>query len=241
LTSLLLKYGERTTRFSVEEAERLTASILVHVAPDGKVIVEAPPKCPLAKVKVAVQKRARWIFQNQDSTKHNVGHPLPREYISGETHFYLGRRYPLRVKVGRSDTTVKLLRGIIQINVPLQDRTLVKRRLKQWYTKRALDYLNRRVELLIGQFNWLSEAPKVKLLAMKMQWGSCSPKGSININPALIKAPRHCIDYVLIHEICHLKEHNHSNKFYVLLRRYCPDWSKTKAQLDNLAELLLVD
>jgi predicted metal-dependent hydrolase len=241
LTSLLLKYGERTTRFSVEEAERLTASILVHVAPDGKVIVEAPPKCPLAKIKMAVQKRARWIFQNQDSAKRSIAHPLPREYVSGETHFYLGHRYQIRVKVGRSETPVKLIRGIIQIHVPLQDRTLVKRRLKQWYAKRAQEYLNRRVEVLLGQFDWLSDAPKVKLLPMKMQWGSCSPKGSINISPALIKAPRHCIDYVLIHEICHLKEHNHSNKFYVLLRRYCPDWSKTKAQLDNLAELLLVD
>ena len=241
MTSLLLRYGDRITRYSIEEAERLTASILVHVAPDGKVIVEAPPECPLAKVKVAVQKRARWIFQNLDSAKHNVGHPLPREYISGETHFYLGRRYPLRVKVGRSDTTVKLLRGIIQINVPLQDRTLVKRRLKQWYSKLGRDYLNRRVEVLMDQFDWLSEVPKVKLSPMKMQWGSCSPRGSININPALIKAPRQCIDYVLIHEICHLKEHNHSRRFYALLGKYCADWQKRKAELDKIAELLLAE
>lgn len=241
MTSFLLKYGERTTRYSVEETDRLTASILVHVAPNGKVIVEAPSECPLTKVKVAVQKKARWIFQNQDSAKHNIRHPLPREYISGETHFYLGRRYPLRVKVGRSDTTVKLLRGIIHINVPLQDRTLVKRRLKQWYSMLARDYLNRRVEALINQFNWLSEVPTVKLVQMKMQWGSCSPKGSININPALIKAPRHCIDYVLIHEICHLKEHNHSRRFYTLLSKYCPDWQKIKSELDQIAELLLAE
>ena len=241
MTSFLLKYGERTTRYSVEEAQRLKASILVHVAPDGKVTVEAPPKCPLVKVKAAVQKRARWIFQNQDSAKRSIAHPLPREYISGETHFYLGRRYQIRVKVGRSETTVKLIKGIIQIHVPLQDRALVKRRLKLWYTKRALDYLNRRVEVLLDQLDWLSEAPKVKLLPMKMQWGSCSPKGSININPALIKAPRHCIDYVLIHEMCHLKEHNHSKRFYDLLGKYCADWQKRKAELDQIAELLLVE
>ncbi len=241
MTSLLLKYGERTTRYSVEETERLKVSILVHVSPDGNVIVETPPECPLSKVKVAVQKRARWIFQNQDSTKRSIGHPLPREYISGETHFYLGRRYSIRVMVERSETPVKLLRGIIQIHVPMQDRALVKRRLKQWYSKLARDYLNRRVEVLTGQFDWLSEIPKIKLLPMKMQWGSCSPKGSININPALIKAPRQCIDYVLIHEICHLKEHNHSRQFYALLSKYCADWRRRKTELDQLAELLLVE
>lgn len=241
MTTLLLKYGERSTRYGVKQAKRLTASILVHVAPDGKVMVEVPPECPLAKVKMAVQKRARWIFQNQDSAKLNIGQPLPREYVSGETHFYLGRRHPIRVRVGRSETTVKLIRGIIQIQVPMPDRILVKRRLKQWYTNHACSYLKSRVEALFEQFDWLSEIPEVKLRPMKMQWGSCSPMGSININPALIKAPRHCIDYVLIHEICHLKEHNHSKKFYNLLNFHCPDWLKTKTQLDNLAELLLVD
>jgi predicted metal-dependent hydrolase len=241
MTSLLLKYGERTTRYSVEETERLKVSILVHVAPDGKVIVEAPHECPLERVKVAVQKRARWIFQNQDSAKRSIAHPLPREYNSGETHFYLGRRYPLRVKVGRSETPVKLFRGIIQIHVPMQDRALVKRRLKQWYSKLARDYLNRRIEVLMDHFDWLSEVPKVKLSPMKMQWGSCSPRGSININPALIKAPRQCIDYVLIHEICHLKEHNHSRRFYALLGKYCVDWQRRKTELDQLAELLLVE
>ncbi len=74
-----------------------------------------------------------------------------------------------------------------------------------------------------------------------MQWGSCSPKGSININPALIKAPMQCIDYVLIHEICHLKEHNHSRRFYAMLAKYCVNWRKRKAELDKMAELLLAE
>ena len=241
MTDLLLKYGERTTPYRVKEAERLKLSILVHVAPDGSVTVEVPPECPLGKVKAAVQKRARWIFLNRDTAKLSSGSPLPREYVSGETHFYLGRRYPLRVKIGRSEIAVKLVRGVLQIYVPVQDHVLVKRRLNQWYLKRAADYLNRRVEALTDQLDWLSDIPRVKLLPMKMQWGSCSPSGSISINPALIKAPRHCVDYVLIHEICHLKEHNHSKKFYNLLNRYCPDWLKTKAYLDSLAEILLVD
>jgi predicted metal-dependent hydrolase len=79
----------------------------------------------------------------------------------------------------------------------------------------------------------------MKLVPMEHQWGSCSPAGSINLNPALIRAPRHCIDYVLLHEICHLKEHNHSKRFYALLEMHSPQWVDTKAELDQLAELLL--
>ena len=81
----------------------------------------------------------------------------------------------------------------------------------------------------------------MKLLAMEAQWGSCSPSGAIHLNPALIRAPRHCIDYVITHELCHLREHNHSKRFYALLQKHDPYWGATKAELDRLAELLLVE
>jgi predicted metal-dependent hydrolase len=74
---------------------------------------------------------------------------------------------------------------------------------------------------------------------MKKQWGSCSPRGNILLNPHLVKAPRECIDYVILHELCHLKEHNHSPEFYRLLNQLMPDWKQIKAKLDGMAELLL--
>jgi hypothetical protein len=74
---------------------------------------------------------------------------------------------------------------------------------------------------------------------MKTQWGSCSPKGELLLNPLLVKAPGHCVDYVIFHELCHLKEHNHSQRFYELLGGLLPDWEKRKAELDGLAEQLL--
>ncbi|WP_254426989.1 RhuM family protein [Herbaspirillum sp. VT-16-41] len=80
--------------------------------------------------------------------------------------------------------------------------------------------------------------PEVKQ-AMRSQWGSCSPKGEILLNPHLVKAPRPCIEYVLAHELCHLREHNHSDRFYRLLSRVLQDWEARKAELDGLAELLL--
>lgn len=86
---------------------------------------------------------------------------------------------------------------------------------------------------------WLKTVPPLKRVTMRKQWGSCSPFGSINLNPWLIRAPRDCIDYVLIHEICHLKEHNHSKRYYELLEQHYPDWRKVKSRLDEMAELLL--
>jgi hypothetical protein len=74
---------------------------------------------------------------------------------------------------------------------------------------------------------------------MKKQWGSCSPTGVLSINPHLVKASPLAIDYVLLHELCHLKIHNHSEKFYRLLDRQMPGWKEIKVGLDQKAELLL--
>jgi predicted metal-dependent hydrolase len=81
--------------------------------------------------------------------------------------------------------------------------------------------------------------PPMRLQAMKIQWGSCSPAGQLTLNPHLVKAPRECIDYVLLHELCHLKEHNHGQKFYRLLERHLPQWHVKKARLDALADFIL--
>lgn len=242
MTIAVLRYGDRVTNYQVVMTERLTTKILIHVHPDGIVEVEAPEGRELTIIQTAVQKRARWIFENLDSATDARAYALPREYVGGETHFYLGRRYRLKVEAERSKPAfVKLVRGCIEISVPVADRAAIRRRLGQWYRARAQDYLQRRLNEVVAGIDWLLVAPPMKLVLMQRQWGSCSPAGSINLNPALIRAPRHCIDYVLLHEICHLREHNHSKKFYALLSKHNPNWIDTKAELDRLAELLLVE
>ncbi len=74
---------------------------------------------------------------------------------------------------------------------------------------------------------------------MRTQWGSCSPKGELLLNPYLVKAPRACIEYVVAHELCHLIEHNHSPRFYQHLSAMLPDWQARKDELDGMAEWLL--
>ena len=237
-----LRYGDRMTPYRVVTTARLSAKILIHVHPNGTVEVEAPVDSCEERIRSAVRKRARWIFDNLDTAKDARAYALPREYIGGETHFYLGRRYRLHVRSEHgSPSSVKLVRGRIEVTAPVADPAAIKRRLKQWYRTRAQDYFQRRLKEIVANLSWLDVVPPMKIVTMEFQWGSCSPSGSINLNPALIRAPRHCIDYVLTHELCHLKEHNHSKRFYALLQQHDPNWVVTKAELDRLADILLVE
>jgi predicted metal-dependent hydrolase len=237
-----LHYGERAIQYNVTQTMRLASKILIHVLPDGTVKVDSPMDGDPNSIRRAIQKRARWIFENLDAVKDARVYALPREFIGGETHFYLGRRYRLSVIVDDTKPScIKLLRGRLEVTTPDNTAATIKRHLTGWYQGRAKQHFAKRVREMSALITWIETVPSIKLVPMEYQWGSCSPTGSINLNPALIKAPRHCIDYVLTHELCHLREHNHSKRFYALLQRHCPNWEATKAELDSLAELLLVD
>ncbi|MNG12944.1 WLM domain protein [compost metagenome] len=92
---------------------------------------------------------------------------------------------------------------------------------------------------MLDQAIWVTERPPLRILTMQTQWGSCSPNGRITLNPHLVKAPRECIDYVILHEFCHIAEHNHSEHFYRLMSQVMPGWEKTKGRLDGMANRLL--
>lgn len=237
-----LRYGDWETAYKVAYVPSLSGKIRIHVHPDGRLEVDAPLESDDARIRAALYKRARWIFKHIAAANDAHAMVLPRDYVSGETHFYLGRRYQLKVIEDRERrSTVKLIRGRIEVVAPVADPRAIRRRLHAWYRLRAADYLRRRLSDLSGRLEWVESVPALKLVTMERQWGSCSPSGSINVSPSLIRAPRHCIDYVLTHELCHLKEHNHGRNFYALLERHLPDWRATKAELDGLAEFLLAD
>ena len=84
-----------------------------------------------------------------------------------------------------------------------------------------------------------ADRPPLRLVRMKARWGSCTPQGVVLLNPDLVRAPRHCIEYVILHELCHLREHRHSPFFWQLLAQVCPDWQARRAELDSMAEIWL--
>lgn len=238
---LTLRYGSKSTEYDVRESARLTAKLRIHVEPSGALTVEAPVGTPENKIRAGVQKRARWIMDHIDRFEDYRRHALPRDYCSGETHFYLGRRYKLKIIVRpHAARSVRLIAGRLEVSAPLGDADDVRLALQRWYRQRAFSYFSSRTARLAAELPWVETAPPVKLLKMKRYWGSCSPHGAITLNPALIKAPVHCVEYVLLHELCHLAEHNHSPRFYALLDRHMPEWREAKGELDGLSEMLLV-
>lgn len=236
-----LRYGDDEIAYQIVENERLATRVRIHVGPDGEVEVERPLGLATGKVADAVQKRARWIVRHVEAAKSAKKFALPRTYASGESHFYLGRRFKLIVVAGeRGSSMVRLWRGRIEVVLPVTDPVAVRRRLTAWYREKAIAHFSRKLAELVDRFEEVGTVPEFQLLTMEKQWGSCSPAGRLSLNPALIKAPAHCIEYVLLHELCHLVEHNHSKSFYALLGRYCPSWKAWKQELDGYAEQLLV-
>lgn len=235
-----ISYGEERIGFSIRFLPQAMKRIAIHVHPDGSVTVDAPEGVDAGEVVAAVRRRVRWIWQRLRACREQTRHVLPREYVSGESHFYLGKRYMLKVIVDSTKPEgVKLLRGRLEIRARAKDVVRIRALLDAWYRQHAEEVFARRIAGCAAKTPWLRAIPGFRMLTMRTQWGSCSPKGDLVLNPLLVKAPGPCIDYVIFHELCHLKEHNHSPRFYRLLAGLLPDWEKWKSELDLLAAHML--
>lgn len=226
--------------------------VMIKVHPDQRVVATAPVDASNEMIHDAMMKRARWIWQSLQVFAKQQDHVLPKRYVSGETQFYLGRRYVLKVTIDAetNDTmsrTVKLNRGQLKATLTQSDAGLsaearaviVKRLIDDWYQSKAKIIFAERLEAVLPKAAWVTDTPDFRLLAMKKQWGSCSTKGNLILNPHLVKGPKECIDYVILHELCHIAEHNHSEHFWRLLTQVMPNWKEVKARLDDMAELYL--
>ena len=226
--------------------------VVIKVHPDQRVVATAPVDATDEMIYDAMMKRARWIWQSLQDFAKQQDHVLPKRYVSGETQFYLGRRYVLKVITNAetadvTNSTVKLSRGKLIIELSQSDSTLnieertaiVKSLIDEWYKNKAKLIFIERLEVVLPKAAWVTDTPAFRLLVMKKQWGSCSTKGNLILNPHLVKAPKECIDYVILHELCHIAEHNHSEHFWRLLTQVMPNWKEVKARLDGMAELYL--
>lgn len=228
-----ITYGQATIKFTLKFSQRKTLSIDVN--PDSSVIVTAPQGKDLEVIKTKVHKRAHWILKQQDYFKGFLPTLPPRQFVSGETHYYLGRQYRLKV-IESKEEQVKLKGQYIYIFVADKTNQIkVESLFKSW----LLAHARNRFQLAL-QRGWEKvkryriAIPKLSIRKMSKRWGSCSSHGVISLNIDLIKAPSHCIEYVIIHELCHLKHPNHSKSFFHMLNRIMPDWEKRKGRLEKI-------
>lgn len=224
-------YGKDRIQFEVIFSERKTMEIAVH--PDSSVLVKVPQGTNQIEIEQRLKKRARWIQRQQAYFSQFEPRTLERRYIAGETHLYLGKQYRLKIQEGNSKS-IKLKNGYFYIILQdLKNQNAVKVILDEWYVERAYVKFQESFDQFWSAFNnHHLVKPTLKIMAMKRRWGSLTSKGTLTLNRDLIRAPRECIDYVIVHELCHLIHQNHSPEFYSLLIKVLPDWEKRKHRLE---------
>jgi predicted metal-dependent hydrolase len=208
-------------------------TLAISVCPDGSVELVAPDESKIEDILKKVARRTNWIRRQQRLFLTLNVKRMPKRYESGATHRYLGRQYRIRVTKG-TKPGVRLVGGFFQVTASRGDASEVQELLDEWIRERATEQFRRRVE---RWKEWCEEQglphPRMMLRAMAKRWGSTHKDGRIVLNPKLVQAPSVCIDYVVTHEICHLKHQNHGAEFFRMLSYFMPDWQKVKLRLEQ--------
>jgi predicted metal-dependent hydrolase len=202
---------------------------------DLRVVVDAPSGVASEKLIARVRQKAPWIFRQLRYFEQFLPREPQKRYTSGETFRYLGRQYRLKVSSGTWNE-VKLSGRFLHVTAEDPHRTdLVKRLVDGWYSRRAtITYENRLKQFLDDNGHFGIDMPRIRVRKMRGRWGSCDRTNSILLNTELLKAPSYCIDYVIAHELCHLRHRDHGSKFQRLLTRMMPDWRERKERLERV-------
>ncbi len=208
-------------------------TLAISVLPDGSVELVAPEAASAEAIIAKVEKRAGWIASKRwEFSQLNVTKPILL-YRSGATHRYLGKQY--RLKVAKAElANIRLKGAFFHIETPNTSEAAVEQLLNQWMRDKALAQFSKR---LLGWEKWCERndlpKPKLQLRSMSKRWGSAHLSGKILLNPDLVRTPSICIDYVIAHEVCHLKEPNHDTPFFRLLGQVFPNWREVKLRLEQ--------
>ena len=221
-----ISFGSRKIDFSLSYDNRKSLGIRVH--PDGSVKVIAPNEAKEVEVLKKVHSKARWILNQQNYFKSF--HPLtpPRRFINGESHLYLGRQYKLHAT--KSDnSSIKLSRGLLTVYTLDSNPDEIEKQLNRWYKEKAKVLFNELLQASILKFkSYGITTPELIVRLMSKRWGSCTKANKIILNLQLIKAPKACIEYVIVHELCHLIHYDHGKKFHALQDKMMPEDKKYK-------------
>jgi predicted metal-dependent hydrolase len=233
-TSNTLLYGETAIAYTLRRARRKTLGI--RIRPDGAVQVAAPVGAAQGAIEEILRRKAPWILRKQAEVRARQEAAPALRYASGETHFYLGRPYVLAVTPGAKQKV-----GLGGANLCVQapdphDARAVAAALERWYQQAARRVFAEVMGTAAARVQPLGivAPPDIRIRRMKSRWGSCTAKGVITLNLRLIQVDRALIEYVAVHELCHLREHNHSAAYYRLLDQALPEWRARKRQLNDL-------
>jgi predicted metal-dependent hydrolase len=229
-----INYGTQEISFWLERRERKTLAI--HVHPDMSTEVVAPLDASLEQIYEKVKKRARWIEGQLGFFRQFHPKTPARQYVAGETHRYLGRQCRLKI-IPADEDYVKLARGYIMVySKSPKDSEIIRKLVEDWFFIRAKIKFKERLEYCLPLFPDPELVRPIGMIVRQLsnRWGSMSRAGRLVLNRRLIQAPTWCIDYVIVHELCHRLHANHGPHFEQLLERIMPDWRKRKLRLEQI-------
>ncbi|RSK25688.1 M48 family peptidase [Bacillus sp. HMF5848] len=226
-----IEYGTKTIEYSVEFRKR--KSLEISVEPPNIVNVVAPLNTSEEIIDLNVKKKAQWIIQKLFLFKDMEYQKINRELANGESFMYMGRNYSLQIIIDESikEPVVKLYQGKFYITTPNKNQELLKAALEKWYREKTLEKVTEKVNYFQHSFKKKPIAIKVK--EQHKRWASCTSKNELLFNWRCAMAPSHVIDYIVVHEMCHMYHMNHSQEFWDLLSSVMPDYERRKEWLKN--------
>lgn len=211
-------------------SRRRTLAIIIE--DDGRVVVRAPLRLPVREINAFVTAKERWITAKQQQSRARAARLVPKRYLDGEEFLYLGEPYRLELQDGQRPSLV--FKGGFQ----LARRALPRapQVFEKWYRKRALQVISERVEWFAAGHGFAHDG--IRITSARKQWGSCGPKGNLRFAWRLVMAPLPIIDYVVVHELVHLRHMNHSRTFWRKVKSILPDFRQREAWLKENDHLL---
>lgn len=208
--------------------------LTITVERDRSIVVHAPESASDEAIQRAVDTKRQWLFEKTNHAQKYQGlpHAPGKEVVNGESIPYLGREYPIEIAETESGGVEFSRRFLIPASRKSQRREV----LKEWYVARATETILPRARRYASELG--VEPVKIKIVDNRFRWGSCTVKDNLNFNWRLIKAPMFVIDYVIVHELAHLIEANHTPSFWNIVRAKAPTSEKAKTWLKENGQIL---
>lgn len=204
-------------------SKRKTLSLIVES--DGTLTVRAPMRMKEADIRGFIEVKSDWIKRKQANVRKDA--PVARRYVDGETFLYLGKEVPLRLIPDRKPALVK--HRLFKLTKSAQPRA--ESVFEAWYKQQARAVLTERVEFFARKYGF--KVGKIRISSARTRWGSCSAKSTLSFTWRLVMAPPEVIDYVVVHELCHLRELNHSPSFWAQVEAILPGYKSTRKWLKH--------
>ncbi|MFZ0515138.1 MAG: SprT family zinc-dependent metalloprotease [Candidatus Nitrosopolaris sp.] len=219
----IMQYGSSTIAYSIVKSKRVKTSEIIVEA--NKVLVRTPLNKPVSEIHEIVKKKANWILKKQLEYKRLNPQIIKATFQHGSTLPYLGKNYPLKIinnYVGSEK--IELAKGefLIFMNGSKHSRKKIKLLYERWLSDAAQYFLDKKIKKYSKELK--VEPRGIILKSLKDRWGSATKDGVINLSLNLLKAPTDIIDYMILHELCHLKIKEHSHRFWDLVHKFMPDY-----------------